>query len=111
MSTDDLTFGYPPARFAPESYRALLAREAPGAPWMVAGPGVDVRPLIPAVVAAGGRVRVGLGDAPLGTGMTNLDWARAAVDLIEAAGGRPAGPAEVRAATASTSEAATGGSA
>src|SRR5690349_2838479 len=31
MFSDDLTFGYPPAPFALESYRELLAREAPGA--------------------------------------------------------------------------------
>ena len=44
----------------------------------MAGLGVDVRPLIPAAVAAGGHVRVGLEDAPLGTGIANLDWVRAA---------------------------------
>ena len=99
MFSEDLTFGYPPEPFALESYRALLAREAPGAAWMVAGLGVDVRPLIPATVAAGGHVRVGLEDAPLGTGMTNLDWVRAAADLVAEAGGRLATPAEVRAAT------------
>ena len=32
MFTDDLTFGYPPLPFALQSYRELLAREAPGAP-------------------------------------------------------------------------------
>ena len=45
----------------------LLAEEAPGAPWMIAGLAVDIRPLIPAAVAHGGHVRVGLEDAPLGT--------------------------------------------
>jgi uncharacterized protein (DUF849 family) len=109
MFTDDMTFGYPPAAFALDSYRELLAREAPGAPWMVAGLGVDVRPLIPLAVAAGGHVRVGLEDAPLGTGMTNLDWVRAAADLVAAAGGRLAGPAEVRAATTGGLRAAAGG--
>lgn len=97
MFTDDLTFGYPPASFALASYRELLAREAPGAPWMVAGLGVDIRPLIPEAVAAGGHVRVGLEDAPLGTGITNLEWVRAAVELITAAGGRLASLTEVRA--------------
>ena len=48
---------------------------------------------------AGGHVRVGLEDAPLGTGVTNLEWVRAAADLIREAGGRLATPAEVRAAT------------
>ena len=65
----------------------------------MAGLGVDVRPLIPAAVAAGGHVRVGLEDAPLGTGIANLDWVRAAADLIAGSGGRLATPAELRAAT------------
>jgi uncharacterized protein (DUF849 family) len=99
MFTDDLTFGYPPVAFALQSYRELLACEAPGAPWMVAGLGVDIRPLIQAAVEAGGHVRVGLEDAPLGTGITNLEWVREAASLIAAAGGRLASPAEVRAAT------------
>jgi uncharacterized protein (DUF849 family) len=99
MFTDDLTFGYPPLPFALRSYRELLAREAPGAPWMVAGLGVDIRPLISAAIEAGGHVRVGLEDAPLGTGITNLEWVREAASLIKAAGGRLASPAEVRAAT------------
>ena len=100
MFSDDLTFGYPPAPFALDSYRELLAREVPGAPWMIAGLGVDIRPLISAAVAAGGHVRVGLEDAPLGTGMTNLDWVEAATRLITAAGGTLASPAAVRAALA-----------
>jgi uncharacterized protein (DUF849 family) len=99
MFSDDLRFGYPPAPFALDSYRELLAREAPGAPWTMAGLGVDVRPLIPAAVAAGGHVRVGLEDAPLGTGIANLDWVRAAADLVAGSGGRLGTPAELRAAT------------
>jgi uncharacterized protein (DUF849 family) len=99
MFSEDMTFGYPPVPYALESYRELLAHEAPGAPWMVAGLGVDIRPLIPAAVAAGGHVRVGLEDAPLGTRTTNLDWVRAASDLVAEAGGQLATPAEVRAAT------------
>jgi uncharacterized protein (DUF849 family) len=109
MFSADLTFGYPPASFALGSYRELLAREAPGAPWMVAGLGVDVRPLIPETVEGGGYVRVGLEDAPLGTRMTNLDWVQAAVSLIIAAGGRTAGLAEVRAALCGGLGAALGG--
>jgi uncharacterized protein (DUF849 family) len=98
MFTDELTFGYPPAPFALDSYRELLARDVPGASWMVAGLGVDIRPLIPEAVVAGGHVRVGLEDAPLGTRITNLEWVRAATSLIEKAGGRLASSAEVRAA-------------
>jgi uncharacterized protein (DUF849 family) len=102
MFTDDLTFGYPPAAFALSSYRELLAREAPGAAWMVAGLGVDIRPLIAEAAATGGHVRVGLEDAPLGTGITNLEWVRAAAELITATGGRLASPAEVRATLGGT---------
>ena len=109
MFSEDLTFGYPPARFAMDSYRELLALEAPRAAWMIAGLGVDIRPLIVAAVAAGGHVRVGLEDAPLGTRMTNLDWVRAATDLIAAAGGTIASPAEVRAATVGVTRTASGG--
>ena len=54
---------------------------------MVAGLGVDIRPLIQAAVEAGGHVRVGLEDAPLGTGITNVEWVREAASLIRAAGG------------------------
>lgn len=98
MFSQHMTFGFPPEPWALDAYRTLLAQEAPEAPWMIAGLGVDVRLLIPATVAAGGHVRVGLEDAPLGTQVTNLEWVRAAADLIREAGGRLATPAEVRAA-------------
>ena len=55
----------------PHQAFALLRREAPDAPWMVAGLGADVLPLIPEVVAVGGHVRVGLEDAPLGSALRN----------------------------------------
>jgi hypothetical protein len=60
----------------------LLKREAPDAPWMVAGVGADVLPLIPEVVAVGGHVRVGLEDAPLGSTLRNEEWVRRAADAI-----------------------------
>ncbi len=101
MFSDQLAFGFPPAPFALAAYRALLAYEAPEAPWMVAGLGVDVLPLIPETVAAGGHVRIGLEDAPLGSSSSNEDWVRRAAEAIATAGGTLATAAEVRAALSS----------
>lgn len=98
MFSDQLAFGFPPAPFALAAYRELLAREAPGAPWMVAGLGVDVLPLVPAAVAAGGHVRVGLEDAPLGSSTGNEEWVGRAAEAIAKAGGTLATAAELRAA-------------
>jgi len=98
MFSEEYTWGYPPAEYALESYRRLLEAEAPDAPWMVSGLGVDVTPLIPAAVEGGGHVRVGLEDAPLGTDRSNVEWVRRARREVEAAGGTVATPAEVRAA-------------
>ncbi len=98
MFSDGLAFGFPPTETALAAYRELLAREAPGAPWMVAGLGVDILPLIPDAVAAGGHVRVGLEDAPLGTTLDNAAWVGRAAAAITAAGGTLATAAEIRAA-------------
>jgi len=67
MFSDDLPFGFPPALYALEAYLELLGKEAPGAPWMVAGLAVDVLPLVAAAIERRGHVRVGLEDAPLGS--------------------------------------------
>ncbi|TDR87293.1 3-keto-5-aminohexanoate cleavage protein [Enterovirga rhinocerotis] len=96
MFSDVFTYGFPPAPYALDAYLALLADAAPGAPWMAAGLGVDIRPLIPDIVARGGHVRVGLEDAPFGTTTGNVARVEEAVRLVGAAGGRIAGPAEVR---------------
>jgi uncharacterized protein (DUF849 family) len=96
MFTDDYTFGYPPEPYALESYLELLASEAGDVPWMVSGLGVDVTPLIEVAVERGGHVRVGLEDAPLGSGRTNVEWVEHARREIEAAGGSLATAAEVR---------------
>jgi 3-keto-5-aminohexanoate cleavage enzyme len=96
MFSEQLAFGFPPEPFALAAYCELLRREAPDAPWMVAGLGVDVLPLIPDVVAAGGHVRVGLEDAPLGSALGNEGWVRRAADAIAAAGGSLSTAAEVR---------------
>lgn len=100
MFSDAFAFGFPPQRFALDAYRALLALEAPGAPWMVAGLGVDILPLVPAAVAAGGHVRVGLEDAPFGTAIDNKGWVERAATAISAAGGLLATAAEIRTALA-----------
>src|SRR5204863_3064627 len=96
MFSETFTFGFPPADYALDAYLQLLAREAPAAPWMVAGLGVDVLPLVPAIVSRGGHLRVGLEDAPLGSERGNLDWVRAGCAAIERARGSLATPAEVR---------------
>lgn len=98
MFSDSMPFGFPPAVYALEAYLKLLADEAPGSPWMIAGLWVDVLPLVAAAVQRRGHVRVGLEDAPLGSGRSNVEWTRAARRAIEAAGGRLASSAEVRGA-------------
>ena len=96
MFSDTFAFGFPPKPYALAAHRALLAEEAPGAPWMIAGLGVDIRPLIPEAVRHGGHIRVGLEDAPFGTAATNVALVEEAVRLIRAAGGEPATVAEMR---------------
>ena len=69
---------------------------------MVAGLGVDLRSLIPAAVAAGGHVRVGLEDAPFGCEQTNAALVEEAVRLIRAARAEPAAATDVRQALAAS---------
>lgn len=98
MFSSEFTFSFPPEVWALEAYVKLVQEVAPGAQWMVAGIGVDVIPLIPAIVAMGGHVRVGLEDAPHNTTHSNLQMVEAAVSAIRKAGGEPASASEVRAA-------------
>jgi len=98
MFSEAYSFGFPPKQFALDAYLNLMAEAAPGAPWMVAGLGVDITPMIGPAVKAGGHIRVGLEDAPVRDNRSNLDWVAIAVDEIENAGGRVATPDEVRAA-------------
>ena len=42
-----------------------------GAPWMAAGLGVDIEPLLRDALELGGHVRVGLEDAPFGEARSN----------------------------------------
>jgi uncharacterized protein (DUF849 family) len=100
MFSETFAYGFPPKPYALAAHCALLDDEAPGAPWMIAGLGVDIRPLIPETVRCGGHVRVGLEDAPFGTMQTNVQLVEEAVRLIRAAGGEPATVAEMRAALA-----------
>lgn len=96
MFSEQFVFGFPPAAWALDAYLQLLAIEAPAAPWMVAGLGVDVAPLIEATVARGGHVRVGLEDAPQPSAAHNRELVADAARRIAAAGGTPASVAEIR---------------
>ena len=98
MFSDGYAFSFPPEEYALDAYLTLLDSVAPGAPWMVAGLMVDIRPLIAPAVARGGHVRVGLEDAPRLSERGNLWWVGEAVRQIRAAGGEPASAGEVRAA-------------
>jgi uncharacterized protein (DUF849 family) len=96
MFSDHIAFGFPPVDWALDAYLKLLAIEAPKAPWMIAGLGVDVEPLVDMAVTRGGHVRVGLEDAPMGCEKGNLALTKNAARKIEAIGGRLASTAEVR---------------
>ena len=98
MFSQSFAFGFPPEPWALDAHLALLAQEAPGAPWMIAGLGVDVRALIPRAVALGGHVRVGLEDAPFGCETSNVALVEDAVARTRAAGSEPAAVGEMRAA-------------
>jgi uncharacterized protein (DUF849 family) len=100
MFSETFAYGFPPKPYALAAHCALLDDEAPGAPWMIAGLGVDIRPLIPETVRRGGHIRVGLEDAPFGTTQTNVQLVEEAVRLIRAAGGEPVTVTEMRAALA-----------
>ncbi|MDE3176441.1 MAG: 3-keto-5-aminohexanoate cleavage protein [Pseudomonadota bacterium] len=98
MFSQTFAFGFPPEPFALDAHLALLDREAPGAPWMIAGLGVDVTALIPRAVSLGGHVRVGLEDAPFGCAQSNVALVEDAVARVRAAGAEPATVAQMRAA-------------
>jgi 3-keto-5-aminohexanoate cleavage enzyme len=98
MFADEFCFGFPPRASYLDVHLQLLAEYDASAPWMVAGLGVDIRPLIGAAVERGGHIRVGLEDRPWGVNETNRGLVEEAVHLVHAAGAEPATPAEVRAA-------------
>lgn len=96
MFSDEFAFGFPPTEYALAAYKTLLDADAPGAPVMVSGLGVEITGLIPRAVEYGWHIRVGLEDAPMGSGATNLALVERAVARIVAAGGAIAGVAEAR---------------
>jgi uncharacterized protein (DUF849 family) len=98
MFSDEFAWGFPPRDKYLDTHLELLAEAAPDSPWMIAGLGVDITPLIPHTVARGGHVRVGLEDALWGCPQTNEALVKNAVQRVHAAGGEPATTAEVRAA-------------
>ena len=100
MFAEEFCFGFPPKPVYLDAHLALLAETAPGAPWMVAGLGLDIRPLIAPAVERGGHIRVGLEDRPWGARETNRGLVEEAVRLVRAAGGEPASVSEVRNACA-----------
>lgn len=100
MFAEEFTFGFPPKPVHLDSHLALLREVAGGCPWMIAGLGVDIRPLIGSAVEREGHVRVGLEDMPWGADMSNRALVEEAVTLVRKAGGEPAGVADVRTATA-----------
>ena len=100
MFSDHFAFGFPPQPFGLAAHLALLQHEAPGAPWMIAGLGVDVSPLIEAAVVQGGHIRVGLEDAPFGSPSSNRAWVENAVRHVRKSGGEPASVSQMRAALA-----------
>lgn len=96
MFSDGLSFGFPPQPYALDAFLTLLAQEAPGAPWMVAGLDVDIMPLARYAIERGGHVRVGLEDAPFGAVKSNVQLVEDAARLIRAAGKDPASTREIR---------------
>jgi 3-keto-5-aminohexanoate cleavage enzyme len=96
MFSEGFHFGFPPAEYGLDAYLRLLADEAAGAPWMVAGLAVDSLKLAAPTVARGGHLRTGLEDAPFGSTRSNVEWVQAARREIEAAGGTLASAADVR---------------
>jgi 3-keto-5-aminohexanoate cleavage enzyme len=100
MFSEQFAFGFPPKPYALAAHLALLEEEAGPAPWMVAGLGVDISPLIGEAVARGGHLRVGLEDARLGTSTGNLALVEAAVRTVRELGAEPASAADLRQALA-----------
>lgn len=96
MFSDAFAWGFPPREWALDAHLKLLAEVAPAVPTMIAGLGVDLAALIGPAVARGVHVRGGLEDAPFGEGRSNAALIAELVRQIEAAGGRPASPDEVR---------------
>jgi 3-keto-5-aminohexanoate cleavage enzyme len=96
MFAEEFTFGFPPKPNHLDAHLGLLREVAGGYPWMIAGLGVDIRPLIASAVEREGHVRVGLEDMPWGASQSNHGLVEEAVAIIRKAGGEPASASEIR---------------
>lgn len=96
MFSDEFSFGFPPRPYALEAHLTLLSGVAAGAPWMVAGLGVDVEPLIETALGKGGHLRTGLEDAPFGTVRTNAQLVTDMVRRVRGNGHEPGNAGEIR---------------
>jgi uncharacterized protein (DUF849 family) len=105
MFSDAFAWGFPPREWALDAHLKLLAEDAPEAPVMIAGLGVDLSELIGPAVARGVHVRGGLEDAPFGCEKTNAQLIAETVRRVEAAGGRAASVDEIRSSLARAGDA------
>ena len=96
MFTAGRAWGFPAEEYALAAYSDLLRREAPDAPWMIAGHDVNLTALVPSSLSRGGFLRVGLEDAPHGSAYSNEAWVQRAVDIIETERRSVASAVEVR---------------
>lgn len=96
MFSDQFAWGFPPAPYALDAHLALLKEETGDAPWMIAGLGVDIVPLIGEAVRHGGHIRTGLEDAVLGIESDNRRLTAAAAAAILNADASIASPDTVR---------------
>ncbi len=97
MFSTEFVWGFPPEPAYLDSYLQLLKSCAAGAPWMIAGLGVDITSLAPHALPLGGNLRVGLEDAPWGSNWTNRQWVETAASLCMKAGRPLATAGEIRA--------------
>ncbi len=96
MFSDAYTFGFSPTPRALDTYLGLLDELDPGAPWMVAGLGVSIDPLLAVAAERGGHIRVGLEDVPPQAERSNLELVREAAALMARHGHGLADAAAVR---------------
>ncbi len=96
MFSETFAWGFPPKPHHLDAHLQLLQEEDASAPWMIAGLGVDIRPLVTTAVWRGGHIRVGLEDAPLGTEVTNRAWVDQVVTAVISTGAEPATVRDMR---------------
>ena len=100
MFSDEFAWGFPPKPYGLEAHLRLLGEAAPGAPWMAAGLGADIGPILAETVLRGGHVRTGLEDARLGQDRSNRALVEDLARRVRAAGSEPATARQVRDALA-----------